>query len=392
MSAPVVVPFLDLAACHAPLLDELSAAAQRVIQKGWYILGTEVTAFEEEFAAYTGVRHAIGVANGLDALNLVLEGWIALGSLAKGDGVIVPANTYIATILAVSRAGLRPILVEPDPVTYNIDPARFEKALAEKPKAVIAVHLYGQLALMAAIQKFSKAHDLLLLEDAAQAHGATAHGRRAGAFGLAAAFSFYPTKNLGALGDGGAITTDDDSLADTVRTLRNYGSRIKYHNDLVGVNSRLDELQAALLRVKLPYLDSDNARRRAIAQAYRQSIRHSDVTLPTVALDEESHVWHQFVIRTLDRDGLVRHLSECGIQTQIHYPVPPHLQPCYRGSLDHNLLPLTESLHNDVLSLPISPVMTQSQVTAVISGVNSWSGLAMSRKVEKKIQNELISN
>jgi dTDP-4-amino-4,6-dideoxygalactose transaminase len=355
----------------------LTSAAQRVIGKGWYILGTELAAFEEEFAAYTGVRHAIGVANGLDALILVLEGWIAQGYLAKGDGVIVPANTYIGTILAVTRAGLRPILVEPDPATYNLDLTHIDKALVEKPKAVIAVHLYGQLAPMAAIQDFCKAHGLLLLEDAAQAHGAKAQGRRAGAFGLAASFSFYPTKNLGALGDGGAITTNDDSLADTVRTLRNYGSRVKYHNDLIGLNSRLDELQAALLRVKLPYLDSNNAHRRAIAQAYRQSIRHSDVTLPTVALDEESHVWHQFVIRTFDRDGLARHLAGCGIQTQIHYPIPPHLQPCYLGSLNHGPLPLTESLHKGVLSLPISPVMTQSQITAVVTGVNSWSSLAL---------------
>lgn len=380
MSVGAVVPFFDLAACDAPHLDELSATARRVIEKGWYILGAEVEAFEEEFAAYTGVRHAVGVANGLDALILVLKGWIVDGRLARGDGVIVPANTYIATVLAITQAGLRPILVEPDPVTYNIDPARIEEALVDKPKAVIAVHLYGQLAPMAAIADLCKTHGLLLLEDAAQAHGATSDGRRAGALGSAAAFSFYPSKNLGALGDGGAVTTNDDSLADTVRTLRNYGSRVKYHNDLIGLNSRLDELQAALLRVKLPYLDSNNACRRAIARAYRQNIRHSDVTLPTVTLDEESHVWHQFVIRSFDRDGLARHLAECGIQTQIHYPVPPHLQPCYRESLDHGPLPITESLHKAVLSLPISPVMTQSQVSAVVSGVNSWRSSTMSKE------------
>jgi dTDP-4-amino-4,6-dideoxygalactose transaminase len=367
-----VVPFFDLAAYHRPLLNELSSAARNVIEKGWYILGAEVTAFEEEFAAYTGVRHAIGVANGLDALVLILIGLIELGRLQKGDGIIVPANTYIATILAITHAELRPILVEPDPATYNLDPAHLKEAMAANPKAVIAVHLYGQLASMMEIGDFCERHGLLLLEDAAQAHGATAQGRRAGAFGTAAAFSFYPSKNLGALGDGGAVTTDDDSLADILRALRNYGSRAKYHNDFVGLNSRLDELQAALLRVKLPHLDSDNARRREIAEVYRRDIRHPDIILPELAVNEESHVWHQFVIRTFDRDGLARRLSECGIQTQVHYPVPPHLQPCYVGTLSHRPLPITEKLHRDVLSLPMNPALTEDQMAVVVSGVNSW--------------------
>jgi dTDP-4-amino-4,6-dideoxygalactose transaminase len=269
---------------------------------------------------------------------------------------------------------LRPILVEPNPTTYNLDHVGLERALAEKPKAIIAVHLYGQLADVTAIADFCKTHDLLLLEDAAQAHGATVYGHRAGSFGTAAAFSFYPSKNLGALGDGGAITTDEDSLADIVRALRNYGSRVKYHNDLIGLNSRLDELQAALLRVKLPYLDTDNAKRRAIADEYRQNIRHPDIKLPSVASEEKSHVWHQFVVRTSNRDGLICHLTNCGIQTQIHYPVPAHLQPCYfTSSLHSSQLPITESIHKEVLSLPMSPIMTPVQVAAVISGVNSWS-------------------
>jgi dTDP-4-amino-4,6-dideoxygalactose transaminase len=381
MSTAVVVPFFDLAACHAPLRDEMGAVARRVIEKGSYILGAEVAGFEEELAAYTGVRHAIGVANGLDALILVLKGWIAQGRLATGDGVIVPANTFIATVLAVTHAGLRPILVEPNPETYNLDPERLNQALSDKPKAVIAVHLYGQLAAMSAIGDFCKTHSLPLLEDAAQAHGAIAQGCRAGTFGSAAAFSFYPTKNLGALGDGGAITTDDNNLAETVRSLRNYGSRVKYRNDIIGLNSRLDELQAALLRIKLPYLESDNAHRRAIAQIYRRNIRHPEVTLPAVALEEESHVWHLFVIRTPGRDGLARHLTHFGIQTQIHYPVPPHLQPCYAGQLGHGPLPLTERLHTSVLSLPISPIMTEPQVAAVVDGVNSWRRAGTPRKL-----------
>ena len=374
MTVTESVPLLDLAAYHEPLLAELNAAANRVIKKGWYILGPEVTTFEEEFAAFTGSKYGIGVASGLDALILVFKACILRGQLAEGDGVIVPANTFIATVLAITHAGLRPIFVEPDAATCNLDPTKLEDALSENPKAVVAVHLYGQLADVPAIADFCERHKLLFIEDAAQAHGATRNGRQAGSFGTAAAFSFYPGKNLGALGDGGAVTTDDGELADLVRTLRNYGSRVKYHNEYLGLNSRLDELQAAFLRVKLPYLISDNAKRRIIADTYRKEITRDDIVMPSVAFEEESHVWHQFVIRSKYRDVLAAHLASRGIQTQIHYPVPPHHQLCYREVLEVARLPMTEALHSEVLSLPIGPALAPNQVRAVIDGMNSWNG------------------
>jgi dTDP-4-amino-4,6-dideoxygalactose transaminase len=367
----VNVPFLSLADIHRPISAELAAAASRVIESGWYVLGTEVEAFESEFAAYVGARHAIGVANGLDALILSLRAWKLQGRLQDGDGVVVPANTYIASVLAISENGLRPILVEPDPVTYNLSLAGVEAALAQGAKAVMAVHLYGQAVPMVEIAELCRQKGLLLIEDCAQAHGARLDGRQVGTFGDAAGFSFYPGKNLGALGDGGAITTNDDDLAAQLRALRNYGSERKYHNMFRGVNSRLDEIQAAMLRVKLPRLDADNARRREISQRYRAGIRHSDVSLPQVAGAEDSHVWHLFVVRTARRDALAQHLAAQGVQTMVHYPIPPHRQQCYAELADLSF-PFTEALHEQVLSLPMSPALDDAQVQWVIDAVNAF--------------------
>ena len=368
-----VIPFLNLASCHLPILDELVEGTRRVIAKGTYILGEEVEAFEKEFAAYTGTKHSVGVACGLDALSLVLRAWKEQGRLKNGDGVIVPANTFIATILAVAESGLKPILVEPDPSSYNLDPHRLQAALSYRPKAVIAVHLYGRAAAMDAICNFCKDNSLLLLEDAAQAHGACFGDKRVGSFGDAAAFSFYPGKNLGAIGDGGAVTTNDLELYELLKMLRNYGSREKYKNDYLGANSRLDEIQAAFLRVKLRHLDAYNQRRRSVSQHYRQNILHPGVQLPTVAVENE-HVWHLFVVQADDRNGLSRHLLEMGIQTSIHYPIAPHQQACFHEIMPIGNLDITENIHRRVLSLPMGPTLTTPEVEAVIAGVNAWSG------------------
>ncbi|EJL38186.1 putative PLP-dependent enzyme possibly involved in cell wall biogenesis [Caulobacter sp. AP07] len=367
-----LVPFLDLGAVNRPILDEISAASRRVIEGGWYIQGKECQRFEEEFAAFTGTRHAIGVANGLDALVLILRAWIDQGRLKPGDGVIVPSNTFIASLLAISQNGLTPILVEPDAATYNLDVAGVEAALTPQVRAVMAVHLYGQAVPMAALANLCRQRGLLLIEDAAQGHGAVTDGRRVGAHGDAAGFSFYPGKNLGALGDGGAVTTDDDALADHLRALRNYGSEIKYENRLLGTNSRLDELQAAILRVKLPRLDADNALRRRVANRYRAGIVHPAVTLPTVTGDEDSHVWHLFVIRCAERDGLAGQLKAQGVMTQVHYPIPPHRQACYQGRLPVADLPLAETMAREVLSLPMSPVLADDEIQRVIDAVNGF--------------------
>lgn len=366
----VEVPFLSLKAVNARHADELKAAVARVIDSGWYVLGEEVAAFEAEFAAWCGVRHAIGVGNGLDALALLLRGYMELGRLAEGDEVIVPGNTFIASFLAISANRLVPVPVEPDPTSFNLDPARVEAAIGPRTRAIMAVHLYGQLADMPALRVLTGRHGLLLIEDAAQAHGAMADRRRAGAFGDAAGFSFFPAKNLGALGDAGAVTTDDDALAQCVRALRNYGSEVKYQHRLRGTNSRLDELQAALLRVKLRYVDEDTRLRRRVATRYLDGIRHPDIVLPFVAR-EEAHAWHMFVLRCRQRDALQRHLAACGIQTQVHYPLPPHRQPAYAGLLDVRL-PLTERLHEEVLSLPLSPTLADADVGRVIAAVNAF--------------------
>ena len=358
------VPFLSLKDVNARYADELKAAAARVIDSGWYVLGDEVAAFEREFAGYCGVRHAVGVGNGLDALTLILRGYKELGLIAEGDEVIVPANTFIASFLAITENRLVPVPVEPDPATFNIDPAAVEAAIGPRTRAIMAVHLYGQLADMSALTTLARRHNLLLIEDAAQAHGAMSDGRKAGAFGDAAAFSFFPAKNLGALGDGGAVVTDNTVLAERIAALRNYGSDVKYRHLFQGVNSRLDEMQAAMLRVKLKYLDEDIAWRRRVARRYRDDIRHPHIQLPDVA-HEQQHVWHLFVVRCTRRDALQQHLQAHGIQSQVHYPVPPHRQPAYAVLRDARL-PLTDRLHDEVLSLPIGPTLSDAAVDRVI--------------------------
>ena len=367
-----MIPFLDLQSINARYRGDLLDACTRVIDSGWYIMGAELNAFEQEFASYCGTRHAIGVANGLDALVLTLRAWIELGKLKKGDEVIVPANTYIASILAISENGLTPILVEPNPQTFNLCPNNVAHAITDKTKAILAVHLYGQVAPMTKLMALADDHGLLVLEDAAQAHGASLNGIKVGALGHAAGFSFYPGKNLGALGDAGAITTDDPMLADTLLALRNYGSHKKYENLYQGVNSRLDELQAALLRVKLPYLDSDTQARRKIAHHYLTNISNPAITLPTIAsADSPEHVWHLFVIQSDERERLQAHLQKQGVQTLIHYPIAPHKQQAY-AQYNSLSLPITERLHECVLSLPISPVMTIDEAQQVVDACNSF--------------------
>lgn len=364
------IPFLSLKSINNIISGELKDAVSRVIDSGWYILGEEVAAFEAAFARYCGVRHCIGVGNGLDALTLALRSYKLMGVMHEGDEVIVPANTYIATILAVTENRLKPVLVEPNPSTFNIDPKKIEVAVTKRTRAIMPVHLYGQLADMEAIRAIARQYDLKIIEDAAQAHGATFLGKRAGCFGDAAGFSFFPGKNLGALGDAGALVTDDDTLAQHMRALRNYGSHVKYHNLYQGVNSRLDEIQAAILAVKLKYLDQDNQARREIALRYRSEIHNNKLTLPMVTC-EAGHVWHLFVIRTSQRDEFIGHLDRHGVTCQIHYPVPPHAQPAY-PELHGLALPVTEAIHAEVVSLPISPNLSASDVDRVIAACNSF--------------------
>ena len=366
-----MINFLDLQAVNARYQRELKEACARVIDSGWYIMGNELTQFENEFAAYCGTRHAIGVANGLDALILVLRAWRELGKLQAGDEVIVQANTYIASVLAITENDLIPVLVEPDPVSYNLDPARVRAAITPKTKAILPVHLYGQLSPMPEILEIAKEHKLLVLEDCAQAHGAEMDGRRAGNWGDAAGFSFYPGKNLGALGDGGAVTTNDDELAQTLKALRNYGSHKKYENLYQGVNSRLDEIQAAMLRVKLSHLSVETKRRQHIAQRYCTEIHNPAIQLPQ-PMKPGSHVWHLFVVQCADRQRLQQHLAAAGIQTLIHYPIPPHKQQAYVQWNDLSL-PITERIHQQVVSLPMGPTMTDEEVLQVIVAVNGFT-------------------
>ncbi|QBZ83708.1 dTDP-3-amino-3,6-dideoxy-alpha-D-galactopyranose transaminase [Hydrogenovibrio crunogenus] len=371
-----MIPFLDLKGINAQYRNELIEAATQVIDSGWYVQGTHVKAFEHEFADYCGTKHCIGVANGLDALILVLRAWKELGRLKEGDEVIVPANTYIASILAITENRLKPILVEPDEHTYNLAPGLIEQAITANTKAILAVHLYGQLAPMPEIMAMAKKHNLLVLEDSAQAHGAQIDGKKAGNWGDASGFSFYPGKNLGALGDAGAVTTNDDALAQTIRALGNYGSHKKYENLYLGVNSRLDEMQAALLRVKLKHLDQETKRRQQIAAMYCEGINNPSIALPIQDSKLNikhcaSHVWHLFVIRTTEREKLQTYLTEQGIQTLIHYPIAPHHQKAYQAWSNQSY-PITEAIHNQVLSLPISPVMPINDCEKVISALNEW--------------------
>lgn len=366
-----VTEFLNLKRVNATSRSSLAAAFARVLDSGWYILGEEVRQFEAEFAGYCGTNHCIGVANGLDALSLVIRAWKETDNLRSGDEIIVPANTYIATLLAVTENNLKPVLVEPDEQTFTLDVNAVESYLTSRTKAILPVHLYGRLADMLAVEKLAAQYGLLVLEDSAQAHGAHLAGRRAGGWGTASGFSFYPGKNLGALGDGGAITTNDDQLAETARTLRNYGSEKKYHNRLQGLNSRLDELQAAFLRSKLPFLDSANDARREIAKRYLTEIKNPAITLPLNPEETESHVWHLFVVRCSDRVALQNHLAQNGVQSLIHYPIPPHKQQAYR-SLASCELPITERIHREVLSLPMDPTITREEANLVIAACNSF--------------------
>ncbi|MUK49014.1 DegT/DnrJ/EryC1/StrS family aminotransferase [Aliivibrio fischeri] len=365
-----MINFLNLQAINAQYQDELKSACAKVIDSGWYVMGQELESFEDEFSKYCRVKNAIGVANGLDALILVLRAWKELGKLKDGDEVIVPANTYIASILAITENNLIPVFVEPDTKSFNLCPINVRKAITEKTKVILPVHLYGLISPMVELMSIAKEFDLLVLEDCAQAHGASIDGKKAGSWGDAAGFSFYPGKNLGALGDAGAVTTNDDELAKTVKALRNYGSHKKYENLYQGINSRLDEIQAAMLRVKLKYLDKETERRKFIAKKYCTQINNSLIQLP-IWDEDEQHVFHLFVIQTSKRDDFQEYLNLNGIQTVIHYPIPPHKQKAY-SHFNLLSLPLTEEIHQRVLSLPIDPTMSIESVNQIIKVVNEF--------------------
>lgn len=366
-----MISFLDLKLINKRFEAELQRSVQAFLASGFYILGNQVKIFEANFAHFCGVRHCIGVGNGLDALRLILEGYKILGRLHENDEVLVASNTYIATILAIKQAGLKPVLVEADLQTYNFDLTALQKAISPKTKAIMPVHLYGQLAPMEEILKISKEKKLLVIEDAAQAHGALDRfGKRAGNIADAAGFSFYPTKNLGALGDAGAITTNDDALAEMVEKLRNYGTATKYVNEILGFNSRLDELQAAFLNIKLPTLDADNDRRRQIAKKYLSGVKNKKITLPKYD-GSENHVFHLFVVRVENRNEFMDHLDRNGIGHLIHYPIPPHKQQAL-SSYSKLHFQNTEKIHKEVISLPMSPVMTTAQAETVISVLNKY--------------------
>ncbi|OCB75369.1 DegT/DnrJ/EryC1/StrS family aminotransferase [Flavobacterium crassostreae] len=365
-----MIPFLDLQKINATYKQELIQAFARVLDSGWYVMGTELNQFETDFATYCGTKHAIGVANGLDALTLILKAYIQLGVIQEGDEILVPSNTYIASILAVSATNLVPVLVEPDPKTFNIAPELLQSKITPRTKAILPVHLYGQLCDMPAILAIAKKNHLLVIEDSAQAHGAILNHQKAGNWGDAAGFSFYPGKNLGALGDAGAITTNNDALASCIRALLNYGSHQKYHNTYKGVNSRLDELQAAFLGVKLKKLDSETALKRSIALRYQTEITNPKILLPQ-ANNPLAHVWHLFVVRTEDRKAFQDYLKTNQIETLIHYPVPPHQQEAYKEWRDLRF-PVSEKIHQTVLSLPLSAVLTKPEVDRIICVINAY--------------------
>jgi dTDP-4-amino-4,6-dideoxygalactose transaminase len=372
-----MIKFIDLQKINAQYADELKQAASEVIDSGRYLSGERIRQFETNLASFLGVKHAIGVANGLDALRLILKAYIETGILKPGDEIIVPANTFIASILAITDNRLKPVLAEPDINTYNLDLAKVEQHISEQTRAIMIVHLYGRVCWSNELETIAKKHGLMIIEDNAQAIGALWNGKRTGSLGDAAGNSFYPGKNLGALGDSGAVTTNDDQLAEAVRTLANYGSKIKYLNVYQGLNSRLDEIQAAFLDIKLKYLDAENQKRRESAKYYCENIMNPDIILPPPADSDRhaffstAHVWHLFVIRSLHRNQLHDYLSENGVQTLIHYPVPPHKQPAYRewNSFD---LPVTDRIHREALSLPISQVITREELSLVINLVNRF--------------------
>ncbi|UFH46513.1 DegT/DnrJ/EryC1/StrS family aminotransferase [Flavobacterium galactosidilyticum] len=366
-----MIKFLDLKKINEPYEIAFQEKLKSVLDNGWYILGNEVKEFETNFANYCVTKHCIGVGNGLDALVLIFKGYIQLGKLQKGDEVIVPANTYIASILAILQADLIPVLVEPKLETYNINPDLIQEKISSKTKAILAVHLYGQLAEMDTINIIARKFNLIVVEDAAQAHGAVKNLKlETDNLQSASAYSFYPGKNLGALGDAGAVTTNDAKLANVIYSLSNYGSETKYYNDYIGVNSRLDELQAAFLNVKLPYLDAENEKRRIIAKRYLSEIKNDKIILPFYD-NLSNHVFHLFVIRTEKRTELQTFLLDNGIQAMIHYPIPPHKQKAL-VSFNNLSFPLTEKIHDEVLSLPISPVLTMVEVDYIIKIVNQW--------------------
>lgn len=371
-----MIKFLDLQKINAQYAEEMKQVAAEVIDSGWYLLGERVKHFEANLATFISVKHAIGVANGLDALRLILKAYIELGFMKEGDEVIVPANTYIATLLAITENKLKPVLVEPDFNTYNLNFELIEEKITERTRAIMVVHLYGLVCWDVKLETLAKKYNLKIIEDNAQAIGAVWNGTKTGALGDAAGFSFYPGKNLGALGDAGAVTTNDDQLAEVVRALGNYGSKNKYVNDYQGLNSRLDELQAAFLDVKLKYLDYENQKRREIAQYYCDNIKNESIILPNQSLNQPiihslNHVWHLFIIRHRNRAKLQKNLAEKDIQTLIHYPIPPHKQKAF-SDLNSYTYNVTETIHNDVLSLPISPIENTKMIMTVIRHINTF--------------------
>ncbi len=366
-----MIKFLDLLKINLTHQEEIEKKLLETFRSGWYLLGNEVKIFEENLSKYIGAKHSIGVANGLDALRLILRAYIELGIMQKGDEIIVSSNTYIASILAISDNGLIPVLAEPDLGTYNIDIAKIEEKITPKTKGILIVHLYGRTVFSEKLKNLAKKHNLKIIEDNAQAVGAEWNETKTGNLGDAAGFSFYPGKNLGALGDAGAVTTNDDQLAATIRALANYGSNQKYVNIYQGLNSRLDEIQAAVLDVKLAYIDEENEYRRKIAERYINEIKNSEIILPENPSNPKEHVWHLFVVRTKNREKLQNYLSENGIQTLIHYPIPPHKQEAYK-EWNNQSFPITEKIHDEVLSLPISPVMMQDEVDAIIKTLNNF--------------------
>jgi dTDP-4-amino-4,6-dideoxygalactose transaminase len=366
-----MIPFLDLKRANEEHEDEIVAAIENVVRSGWYVLGKEVKKFEEAYADFCGVAHCVGAGNGLDAIRLIFRSYMEMGVMKPGDEVIVPSNTYIATILAVADCNLTPVWVEPDISTYNINPDEIERHITSKTRAIMLVHLYGKIGYNDKIRAIAEKHGLLIVEDAAQSHGARYKGKMSGALGNAGAFSFYPTKNLGAVGDAGAVTTNDAELADVVRAIANYGSSSKYVHTIKGLNSRLDEIQAAVLNVKLKYLQEENGVRRQIAEFYRHNIKNTNIILPVNHSPEEDN-WHLFVVRCAERDRLKSYLYEKGIETQIHYPVPPHIQMAF-SEMSHMNFPVSEQIHREVLSLPLNIYLTKKEQEQIVSAVNSFS-------------------
>ena len=366
-----MIKFLDLQKINLQHQEEIEAKLLQVFRSGWYLMGNELNLFEKNLSQYIGTKHAIGVANGLDALRLIFRGYIEMGLMKEGDEILVPSNTYIASILAISDNGLVPVLVEPDIASYNIDVSKIEEKITPKTKGILIVHLYGRVIFSEELQLLAQKYNVKIIEDNAQAIGAEWEGKKTGNLGDASGFSFYPGKNLGALGDAGAITTNDEELAKTIRALANYGSNKKYVNIYQGLNSRLDEIQAAVLDIKLKYIDEENKVRRKIARQYISEISNSNIILPENPENENEHVWHIFLIRTEKRDELQAYLTENGVQTLIHYPIPPHKQEAYKD-WNSQSFPISEKIHQEVLSLPISPVMENEEIAKVIELLNKF--------------------